>query len=120
MTKLLDIRPRASSGKPARKAPPTKRPTLADAPGVVVNGGLTIEWAATNAGADLTAAELENVRKRTGLKSLNAAKVLRIKTLMRTKTCAQIVQHFAGRKGYCERTIRRYHAALSDTGVGVE
>ncbi len=116
MTQLISIRPGASTTKKPRPAQPTKRPTLADAPGVMVNDGRTIEWAATNAGADLTAQELENVRKETGIKSVNTAKVLQIKTLMRTKTCAQIVAHFRGRKGYRERTIKRYHAALSKAG----
>lgn len=117
MTRLISIRPQA---RPAQKqkpaAQPTKRPTLADAPGVVVNDGLTIEWATTNAGANLTAAELENVRNEAGVQRLNTAKVLQIKALMRTKTCAQIVAHFRGRKGYRERTIKRYHAALSKAG----
>lgn len=116
MPTLISIRPQASPTKKPRPAQPTKRPTLADAPGVVVNGGLTIEWAATNAVSNLTATELENVRKETGVQHLNTAKVLQIKALMRTKTCAQIVAHFRGRKGYRERTVKRYHAALSKAG----
>lgn len=118
MPQLISIRPGASPKKKAAPARPKRVPTLADAPGVVVNNGLTIEWAATNAGADLTAQELEAVRKETGMKSVNTVKVLQIKALMRTKTCAQIVAHFRGRKGYRERTIKRYHAALSKFGGG--
>lgn len=119
MPQLISIRPGASPKKKSAPAQPRKSPTLADAPGVVVNNGLTIEWAATNAGADLTAQELEAVRKEAGVKSVNTVKVLQIKSLMRTKTCAQIVAHFRGRKGYRERTIKRYHAALSKVGGGV-
>lgn len=118
MPQLISIRPGVSRTKKQSTAQPTKHPTLADAPGVVVNDGRTIEWAATNAGADLTAQELDAVRKETGMKSVNTVKVLQIKALMRTKTCAQIVAHFRGRKGYRERTIKRYHAALSKAGGG--
>ena len=116
MPQLISIRPGASPKKKTTPAPPRRVPTLVDAPGIQVNDGLTWEWAATNVGADLTAQELEAVRNETGIKSVNAAKVLQIKALMRTKTCAQIVAHFRGRKGYRERTIKRYHAALSKAG----
>lgn len=118
MPELISIRPGKAAQKKQKPAQPRRVPTLADAPGVVVNNGLTIEWAATNQGANLTPQELEAVRKEAGAKTANAAKILQIKALMRTKTCAQIVAHFRGRKGYRERTIKRYHAALSKVGGG--
>lgn len=120
MPELISIRPGKAAQKKQPKAQPRRVPTLADAPGVVVNGGLTIEWAATNQGANLTPQELDAVRRETGAKSVNTVKILQIKALMRTKTCAQIVAHFRGRKGYRERTIKRYHAALSKVGGVVQ
>lgn len=93
---------------------PIQKPTLADAQGIQV--GKSIEWAHGNGSDNLTPEQLEFVRRETGVKSLPTVLVVQIHTLMRTKTCAQIVAHFAGRKGRTERTIKRYHAALSKVG----
>lgn len=116
---IINIRP----GKTATKkqaTPQIKRPTLADAPGEVVDDGRAIQWASTNAGAHITPGEMEKVSRETGVQKLNTAKVLQIKSLMRTMTCAKIVARMKGRKGYSKRTIERYHAALSKAGVGDE
>lgn len=116
MSNLLNIRPTGKTTKQQTRPQPRKVPTLADAPGVVVNNGLTIEWTATNATAEITPAELEKVSLATGVQNLNPEKVRRIKSMMRTMTCAQIVASLKGRKGYAERTVKRYHAALSKSG----
>jgi len=118
MSKIINIRP----GKTAAKKQPTpqaKRPSLADAPGEVVDDGRAIQWAATNAGAHITPGELEKVSRETGVRNINTQKVLQIKSLMRYMSCAQIVARMKGRKGYSERTVKRYHAALSKAGGGV-
>ena len=104
------------SAKPKQERTQTKTPTLANAPGVKV--GLSIVWEHGNKSDGLTPVEVQTIRKETGHKSLNDFRILQIKNLMQTKTCAQIVAHFRGRKGYSERTIKRYHAALSKAGGG--
>jgi hypothetical protein len=119
MSKIINIRPvKTTIKKPV--TPQAKRPTLADAPGEVVDDGRAIQWATTNAGAHITPVELQKVSMETGVQNLNTAKVLQIKSLMRTMTCAQIVVRMKGRKGYSKRTIERYHAALSKAGGGCE
>ena len=119
MSNLINIRPTGKAAKQQHRPQPRKVPTLADAPGVMVNNG-TIEWASTNATAEVTPAELEKVSRATGVQNLNPEKVRRIKSMMRTMTCAQIVASLKGRKGYAERTVKRYHAALSKSGGVVE
>lgn len=118
MSKIINIRPGKTHVK-KQPTPQAKRPSLADAPGEVVDDGRAFQWATTNAGAHITPCEMEKVSRETGVQKLNTVKVLQIKSLMRTMTCAQIVAHFKGRNGYKERTIKRYHSALSKAG-GVE
>lgn len=117
MNKIINIRPGKATTK-KQPVPQAKRPSLVDAPGEVVDEGRAIQWASTNARAHITPGEMEKVSRETGVQNLNTAKVLQIKSLMRTMTCAQIVAHFKGRSGYKERTIKRYHAALLKAGVG--
>jgi hypothetical protein len=117
MSKIINIRPGKTHIK-KQPSPQAKRPSLADAPGEVVDDGRAIQWAATNAGAHITPGEMEKVRRETGVQNLNTQKVLQIKALMRTMNCSQIVARMKGRKGYSERTVKRYHAALSKAGGG--
>lgn len=112
MDKLLCIRPKAIP-KTTIQRDIRKVVSLADAPAILVNDGKTLEWSFGNATAAVTPDELKKVSRATGIQTLNPEKVRQIKSLMLTMTCAQIVKHFRGRNGYAERTIKRYHAALS-------
>ena len=92
-----------------------ERPALENANVIEERPGVFV-WAHGSGDKPLTPAQLEFIRRETGCKSLNVVRIQAIKAMMRTKTCAQIVAHFRGRKGYKERTIKRYHAALSKCG----
>lgn len=94
-----------------QKSQPRKVPTLADAPGVKV--GMSIEWAHGNRSDELTAEEIESIRRETGCKTVNTFRAIQIKNLLLTKTPAEIVRHFKGKRGYRERTVRGICSALS-------
>lgn len=94
-----------------------KRPSLLTAQGVKV--GLSIVWGESNVCNELTELEIEAIKKHTGRKKVNYVRALAIKSLMQSKTCADIVRQYHGRRGYSERTIKGIHAALSRSGVGV-
>ena len=95
-----------------------KKPSLLEARGVQV--GKSIVWGESNVCNELTEIEIEAIKKHTGRKTVNYVRALAIKSLMQSKTCAQIVRHFKGRQGYSERTIKGIHAALSKAGVGAK
>jgi hypothetical protein len=84
--------------------------SLIDAPAVVTEqtGGMVVVWG-EGAPTGLTSDEIEAVRK-AGHRLFKGEAV---KALMGHKTCAQIVAHFKGRRGYSASTIRHIHAALS-------
>lgn len=94
-----------------------QRKSLITAPGVQV--GKSVVWGASNVCAELTEAEIEAIKKYTGRKKVNYVRALAIKSLMQSKTCADIVRHFRGKRGYSERTIKGIHSALSKAGGGV-
>ena len=106
------------------KQPPKKRehrPALEHVPGVRV--GMAIEWAHGNNPRELTSADVYALQKYAGWKDVSgvkAFKALQVKSLMQSKTCAQIVRHFAGKNGMKERTVKRIHAALSHSGGGAK
>lgn len=102
-----------------QKSQPRKVPTLADAPGVKV--GMSIEWAHGNRSDELTPEEIEFIRRETGCKTVNTFRAVQIKNLLLTKTPAEIVRHFKGKRGYRERTVRGICSALSKVrGEGVK
>ena len=92
--------------------PQRDRPSLLKAPGSKV-GPTSIEWGGTEALTGLTDREVELVKKKLGTKSVNYIRTLSVKSLMKSKTCSEIVQYFRGKKGYRESTIKHTHAALS-------
>ncbi len=116
MPTLISIRPGASTQKKPKPAQPTKRPTLADAPGVMVNDGRTIEWAHGGGTNDLTAQEIDAIKKKTGHKSVNVVRAIQIKRLMISKSYVQMVKHLSGKKGYSARTIWSVYSALKSVG----
>ena len=91
-------------------------PTLADAPGVVVNDGRTIEWAHGGCANELSSLEIDAIKKNTGHKSVNMVRALQIKRLMISKNYTQIVKHFAGKKGYSARSIWSVYSAIKSVG----
>lgn len=101
--------------KPARKATQSrgsKAPkTLLDAHGVREGGSMV--WAHGNAPTGITQQERESIRRMMRTKEINEPLALAIKGLMLTRTRAQIVAHFRGRKGKSKSTIEKYYAALS-------
>jgi hypothetical protein len=90
-----------------------KAPTLLDAPGAVENDGKTIVWGGAQSLYGLTSREIELVKQKLGTKSIDYIRTEQIKGLMASKSCAEIVQHFRGRKGYRSSVIKHTHAALS-------
>jgi len=97
-------------------------PALSKVPGRLTNNGLTTVWETGNVSSELSEIEMKVIRAEMGKNSLEGNKYVRalmVKQLMLVKTCAQIVRHFAGKKDYSERTIKRIHAALSKAGGGV-
>lgn len=112
------------SSKPAAGKSNTKQvePALSKVPGRLTNNGMTTVWETGNVSSELTEIEMKVLRADMGKNSLDGNKYVRalmVKQLMLVKTCAQIVRHFAGKKDYSERTIKRIHAALSKAGGGV-
>lgn len=95
-----------------------KKPSLLTAPGVLE--GKAIVWGVSNVCAELTEQEIEAIKKHTGRKTVNYVRAMAIKSLMQSKTCAQIVRHFRGKRGYGQTTIKNIHAALSNAGVGLK
>lgn len=98
--------------QPPEKIEVEQTPTLMKAPGVVV-GPTAIEWGGSAGGYGLSDREVELVKQKLGVKSVDVLRTQQIKSLMKSKTCVQIVQHFRGRKGYRSSTIKHTHAALS-------
>jgi len=90
----------------------TPRKSLLNAPGADMGNGV-IEWGGSEALTGLTEREVELVKKKLGVKRVNYIRTLAVKSLMKSKSCAEIVRHFRGRKGYRESTIKHTHAALS-------
>lgn len=90
-----------------------KAPTLLDAAGYFENDRKTIVWGGTESAHGLTPLEVELVKKSLRTKSIDFVRTQQIKSLMASKSCAQIVQHFRGKKGYKQSTIKHTHAALS-------
>mgnify|MGYP003440106844 FL=1 len=101
-----------SSGKTATTRPrPASPKSLTDAHGVVEGNG--ISWQHGNAPTTLTGAEKKEICRALGVKQVKEAKALMIKRYMVTKSCAQIVAAFNGRKGWSESYITKVHSALS-------
>lgn len=96
--------------KPAPKER-EKKITILDAPGVAV--GMGIEWKVGNIPNEITERDRIEVCKALGVKQIKKAKCLLIKQMMITHTCAQIVAHFKGRRGWSESWITKVHSALS-------
>lgn len=96
--------------KPRERAAQTPAPSLLNVQGVVTEqtGGIVVEWG-TDAPKALTEAEIKAVRA-AGFRPFKAEA---IKALMGHKTCAEIVRHFKGRRGFSASTVRHIHAALS-------
>jgi hypothetical protein len=67
-----------------------KVPGLESVPGVRV--GLAIEWASGNTASELTPAEVESIKRNTGVKRLNIFRAIQIKNLMHTRTDAQMAK----------------------------
>lgn len=93
--------------KPREHAPATPAPSLLNAQGVITDNG-TVVWGEITPTA-LTDAEIKAVRA-AGFRPFKAEAV---KALMGHKTCAEIVRHFKGRRGFSASTVRHIHAALS-------
>ena len=98
-----------SSTAPAEKR--ERQKTLLDAVGY--NDGLTIVWGGTESLHGLTPREIELVKKKLNVKEVHLIRTSQIKSLMESRTCAQIVQHFRHKKGYGSSTIKHTCAALS-------
>jgi hypothetical protein len=93
--------------KPREHAAQTPPPSLLNAQGVITDNG-TVVWGEITPTA-LTDAEIKAVRA-AGFRPFKAEAV---KALMGHKTCAEIVRHFKGRRGFSASTVRHIHAALS-------
>lgn len=95
---------------PREHAPAPSAPSLLTAQGVVTEqtGGIVVEWG-TDAPTTLTDAEIKAVRA-AGFRPFKGEAV---KALMGHKSCAEIVRHFKGRRGFSASTVRHIHAALS-------
>ncbi len=95
-----------------------REPALFRVPAKVVNGGLTLEWAAGNGTDKLTPDEINRIKTQTGLKSLGGAKyirALRIKQMMRSKTVGQMAKELK----CSDRTVWGIKNALLSSGGGV-
>jgi hypothetical protein len=95
--------------KPAQRRAGKK--TLLDASGVQV--GQAIEWAHGGNASEITDAERRALLECCGWKEVRYWKALAVKSLMATKSCAEIVRHFRARKGMKESTVKNIHRALS-------
>jgi len=82
-------------------------PSLLTAKGVVTDNG-TVVWGEATP-TTLTEAEIKAVRA-AGFRPFKGEA---IKALMGHKSCAEIVRHFKGRRGFSASTVRHIHAALS-------
>jgi len=99
-----------SSTAPAEKRERVK--TLLDAVGYN-ESQTTIVWGGTGSVHGLTDREIDLVKKKLNTKSIDYVRTGQIKSLMASRSCAQIVQHFRHKKGYGSSTIKHTHAALS-------
>lgn len=115
MTALLNIRPKKNAPKPVQKRAARG---LEDAPGFSVDEGRAIEWGGTSGKVTITPADIAAIKRHTGCKEVDMVKAMAIKSLMASKSCAQIVRYFRKRKGYGERTVKGLHAALSKAAIG--
>lgn len=106
MGDLIITEQRSGAFRPRRKA------SLVDAVGDDIRPGV-IEWGGTAALTGITDREAELVKQKLGVKKVDYARTMQVKSLMRSKKCGEIVLHFRGKKGYKESTIRHTHAALS-------
>lgn len=106
------------SGKKKATPRPKVEKDLSKVPGVQKGGAIV--WAHGNAAEYLSNAERAALLECCGWKDVHEGKALRVKELMPSKTCAQIIAHFRGRKGWKESTIKNIHRALSRAaGEGV-
>ena len=88
-----------------------KKITILDAPGVDV--GRAVEWKVGNIAATITERDRAEICRALCVKQIKTAKCLTVKQMMSTKTCAQIITYFKGRRGWSESWITKVHAALS-------
>lgn len=107
---MNDIFFRQSTGQEQKRETPREK-SLLNAAGVQV--GQAIEWAHGNMPSSLTERERRNICAALGVKKINEPRCLEIKRCMATMTCARIVKHFKGRRGFSESWITKVHAALS-------
>lgn len=94
-----------------------KKVTILDAPGVEV--GQAVEWKVGNIAATITERDRAEICRALGVKQVKTAKCLTVKQMMNTKTCAQIIAYFKGRRGWSASWITKVHAALSAARGGV-
>lgn len=93
--------------KPREYAAEKPAPSLLTAKGVVTDNG-TVVWGEATP-TTLTEAEIKAVRA-AGFRPFKGEA---IKALMGHKSCAEIVRHFKGRRGFSASTVRHIHAALA-------
>lgn len=94
--------------KKKTKPKPYKKPALEDAPGRLVNNGLTIEWAHGNSVNELTPGEIEAIKHFTGCKTVKTFRAVRVKQMIDTKTLEQMAKALR----CSERTVWGIRAAL--------
>lgn len=98
-----------------KKRPPLPpSPGLEKVPGRVVNDGKTIEWVHGGTATDLTPAEIAAIKRLTGCKTVKTFRAIRVKSLMQTRTVAQIAKELR----CSERTVWGIRAALLRAGGG--
>lgn len=108
------ISPRPKAITKPRTAP--VETNLCHAPAKEVNGGKTIEWAHGNAVTDLTPDEIEAIKRETGCKRVKMFRAVQIKSMMRTRTVAQMATALR----CSERTVWGIRSALLSGGGGGE
>lgn len=87
------------------------RVALEDVPGVTE--GKSIVWAHGNQPSTISEREKTLIKKACGLKTVNVSRCLHIKTLLLSRSPAEIIRLNKGRRGYGERMVYGIHAALS-------
>ena len=100
--------------KPAAK--PWKKPALTDAPGKLVNNGLTIEWSHGNTDNELTPVEIEAIKRQTGCKTVKTFRALQVKQMMDRRTLEQMAKALK----CSERTVWGIRTALLSVRGGVK
>lgn len=113
------MKPFCIAPRPKATTKPRMEPVETDlrhAPAKEVNGGKTIEWAHGNAVTDLTPDEIEAIKRETGCKRVKVFRAVQIKSMMRTRTVAQMAKVL----GCSERTVWGIRAALLSGRGGVK